>query len=224
MPIYKKVNKDFFKKWSPEMAYVLGFFAADGCITVNSRGGEYFVIQISDLDLLKKIKKILESDHKITKRFHLKYSSVFFRIQIGSKEICNDLRKLGFSENKTHHIVVPKIPSNYIGDFIRGYFDGDGNIWQGEVHKERKTSHRVLQLAFTSGSYNFLKQLKMLLGKILKTNGCLVVSKIKAYCRLQFSTKDALKIYDFMYNTDITSLCLKRKKKQFDINIKKLRL
>ena len=28
MPISKTLNQDFFKTWSPEMAYVLGFFAA----------------------------------------------------------------------------------------------------------------------------------------------------------------------------------------------------
>jgi hypothetical protein len=28
----RTVNQDFFKKWTPEMAYVLGLWFADGCI------------------------------------------------------------------------------------------------------------------------------------------------------------------------------------------------
>lgn len=44
MPVYKRVNKDFFKKWSNEMAYVLGFFAADGNMIVNKRGGQFWSI------------------------------------------------------------------------------------------------------------------------------------------------------------------------------------
>jgi len=38
MPIYKTKNENFFKKWTPEMAYVLGFFAADGSMVKNKRG------------------------------------------------------------------------------------------------------------------------------------------------------------------------------------------
>ena len=56
MPIYKKVNKNFFKKWSSEMAYVLGFFMADGSIDVNPRGSQYFSIQICDKELLEEIR------------------------------------------------------------------------------------------------------------------------------------------------------------------------
>jgi len=29
------INEDFFENWSNEMAYVLGFIAADGCINVS---------------------------------------------------------------------------------------------------------------------------------------------------------------------------------------------
>ena len=62
----KKVNKDFFKKWSSNMAYVLGFFSADGYITVNRRGGQFWCIQITDKKLLEQIKKAIESEHKIS--------------------------------------------------------------------------------------------------------------------------------------------------------------
>jgi hypothetical protein len=26
---------------------------------------------------------------------------------------------------------LPKIPLNFFGAFVRGYFDGDGNVWSG---------------------------------------------------------------------------------------------
>ena len=65
MPILKTKNENFFKKWSPEIAYVLGFFAADGNMTKNKRGAHFIEFQITDQDLLIKIKKLLGSNHKI---------------------------------------------------------------------------------------------------------------------------------------------------------------
>ena len=50
MPIYKTYNKNFFKIWTAEMAYVLGFFAADGNLMRPKLGGYYFSLEIGDKD------------------------------------------------------------------------------------------------------------------------------------------------------------------------------
>jgi hypothetical protein len=60
------VNVDFFKKWSPEMAYVLGYFCADGCMFKNSGGSKYIAFASIDRNLLGKIKTVLRSIHKIS--------------------------------------------------------------------------------------------------------------------------------------------------------------
>jgi hypothetical protein len=59
MPIHKMVNKDFFKTWTSDMAYVLGFFAADGNMSKNKRGGCYIDFGITDFELLNDNKKNL---------------------------------------------------------------------------------------------------------------------------------------------------------------------
>lgn len=220
MLIHKKVNKTFFKKWTPEMSYVLGFFAADGYITVNKRGGQFLCIQIIDKKLLINIKKVLSSEHRIGIRLPRKpKESILYRIQIGSIEMCNDLRNLGFTERKTKNLVIPKIPKKLFPHFVRGYFDGDGNVWQGEIHKDRKTRLRVLKITFTSCSNYFLENLKIKLKLYNIENGCIYRSKTKEFSRLQYSTNNALKLYDFMYNTnikDFKGLFLDRKKKIFE--------
>lgn len=109
------------------MAYVLGFFAADGCITVHANGGEYIDFHVSDGELLYKIRDVMESTHHVKERRWRDSESVLFRMQIGSKEMCNDLRGLGFSERKTHHMPLPAVPEEFLGPFVRGYFDGDGH-------------------------------------------------------------------------------------------------
>ena len=66
------------------MAYVLGFFAADGYITVNKRGGQFWCIQIIDRELLKEIKNTTDAEHKIGVRKGKGNEQNLYRIQIGS--------------------------------------------------------------------------------------------------------------------------------------------
>jgi len=219
MPVYKMVNKDFFKKWSPEMAYVTGFFAADGYITVNKRGGQFWCIQITDKKLLEQIRKVVGSEHKISKRTGTGNEKNLYRLQIGSIEMCNDLRELGFSERKTKNLVVPNISQTYLNHFIRGYFDGDGNVWSGVASIKRKIHTKVLQVAFTSGSVEFLRELLLLLRGRGVRGGSIYCSKNKDFGRLSFGTSDALKLYEIMYNMP-HNLYLNRKKVVFERFIK----
>lgn len=207
------------------MAYILGFFVADGYVTVNKRGGQFWCIEIKDKKLIEAIKGKIESSHKISIRKRHDRNSTY-RLQIGSIEMCEDLRCLGFGQNKTKNLGVIKVPDKYFFSFVRGYFDGDGNVWSGQIHKGRKTKHKSLLLGFTSCSHEFLKSLQTRLGSYGIEGGSLFRSKKKEFSRLQYSTKNALKLYDFMYNgniKDFSGLFLNRKKKIFD-KFKSLRL
>ncbi len=199
------------------MAYVLGFFAADGYITVNKRGGQFWCIQITDKNLLENIKKIVGAEHKICVRPRTGNENAQYRLQIGSIEMCDDLRKLGFNERKTKNLAIPRVPRKYMGHFIRGYFDGDGNVWAGYIHKKRRVQTMSCLCAFTSCSLNFLKQLRAELLSFGLKSGSLYQPKPNCF-RLQFSTLDSLKLYDFMY-TGIArgnQLCLRRKRVVFE--------
>lgn len=224
MPVYKKVNKDFFKKWNAEMAYILGFFAADGYITVNRRGGQFWCIDIIDKKLIELIKRVIKAEHKISirKRHGGTYTS--YRLQIGSIEMCNDLRSLGFNERKTKSLAVPNVPQRYFSDFVRGYFDGDGHVWVGEVNKSSKTPHVVIQTVFTSCSKKFLETFHKVLYVEGDINGRIFKGKGNYY-RLTYSISSSLKLYDFMYNRHILKggLFLQRKKSVFE-KFKSLRL
>ena len=214
--MYRAVNKNFFKKWTPEMSYVLGFFAADGYITVNRRGGQFWCIQITDKGLLETIKKTVQSNHKIGMRKRKSNESGIYRLQIGSIEMCDDLRNLGFVERKTKNLSVRKMPNQYFSDFVRGYFDGDGNVWSGVTKKHRKTPSLTLLTAFTSCSRKFLTFLLKELNRQGIEGGSIYDSKGN-YSRLQFGTRDSLKLYDFMYNQSTSSgLQLLRKKVVFE--------
>lgn len=204
------------------MAYVLGFFAADGYITVNKRGGQFWSIQIIDRGLLEKIKIAVDSEHKITTKNSKKKDGKSFRLQIGSIEMCDDLRSLGYGERKTKNLVVPNIPNKYFSEFVRGYFDGDGNVWVGLVHKDRKKPTLIIYTAFTSCSKVFLDALKIKLESFDVYGGTIRQGKGNYY-RLVYSVTNSLKLCGFMYNGVSVvgnNLYLQRKKKVFDSFIK----
>jgi intein/homing endonuclease len=209
------------------MAYVLGFFAADGYITVNKRGGQFWCFDIKERRLLNTIKKRINSNHKISVRKGSS-GSLTYRLQIGRKEMCEDLRKLGFRERKTKSMIGPTVPKKYLADFTRGYFDGDGNVWVGLIHKERVNKTLAIRTVFTSGSSQFLEVLQQRLERVNIFNG--VLSKAKGnYFRLTYSIHNSLRLYDFMYNkmtTFKTGLFLQRKKRIFEryIKLRKMQL
>ena len=217
MPIRKKVNKDFFKRWSKEMSYVLGFFAADGNLIINKNGSNYFSFYSADRYILSLIKKALGSEHKLSKRSIR--SGHVYRFQIGSKVICSDLLLLGFTPLKSRRMKMPIVPNEYINDFIRGYFDGDGNVWSGYMKRKNSKSTLTLQVAFTSGSSGFLKDLWKTLKLLGVNGGSFYPVKNKECSRLSFGVNDALKLYKIMYN-EPHKLYLTRKKLVFEKFIK----
>jgi hypothetical protein len=216
MPVYKSVNKKFFKTWTPDMAYVLGFFAADGTITVTKRGGQYWSIQITDKELIEGIRSVIESTHAISVRQMRVNEQPLYRLQIGSREMCDDLRALGFSERKAKSMGLPLVPEEYLADFIRGYFDGDGNVWVGKNNTQRVSSVDTILSVFTSSSNGFLLGLQECL-RMRGLGGGSLYSINNSCHRLSLSVSDSLKLYEIMYNTKASeSLYLQRKKDVFE--------
>nr|WP_106778943.1 LAGLIDADG family homing endonuclease [Lysinibacillus timonensis] len=119
-PRKHKVNEDFFKTWSHEMAWVLGMFITDG--TVNGRYHNIYFAQ-KDIEILKLIAKIMKADVVISKSSeHKKVPTLI----INSKIIKEDLSKLGINPNKSLKVQFPNVPDKYMPSFIRGIIDGDG--------------------------------------------------------------------------------------------------
>jgi len=216
MPVHKEVNHDFFETWNHEMAYVLGFFAADGSMVRNTRGAHFIEFHIADGDLLQTIRTLLESNHTITVRQRNTRWKPEYRLQIGSKKMFADLERLGFMQGKSKKLRLPTMPKKYIGPYIRGYFDGDGCVYFKKLLvKGRKNPRWIFQVRFTSGTATYLKQLL----KVLQSRGVLgghIQKKQRGY-ELSLSHRDGLALYRLMYNNAGTDfVCLARKKAIFD--------
>ncbi len=124
-----RVNTHYFRKWSANMAYVLGFIFADGSIIRITHNGSSDKLSFGqnekDIDILIKIKRELSAEQTLSMTRNAVYFSVYSQI------IVDDLKKLGVSYRKSFRKSrgkIPSIPQKYIRDFIRGIVDGDGSI------------------------------------------------------------------------------------------------
>lgn len=133
------VNANFFKTWSPEMAYVLGVIVTDGNI-----GEREFNIVSNDPELLEKCRDAMQSHHRITKLT----GQNTYRLRIGNIGMVRDLIALGVTPRKSKTVTLPYIPSDFFFAFLRGYVDGDGMI----TYQPGKS----LVLKFTTGSPHIL--------------------------------------------------------------------
>lgn len=132
------INKNYFKKIDTvNKAYWLGFLYADGYVGLkdnNATGGSVLEItlQANDVEILERFKMSLSSNSPIkNKVVKDKYKAV--RLVICNTEICKDLERLGCTPRKSLTLTFPnenQVPSYLIPHFIRGYFDGDGNVYR----------------------------------------------------------------------------------------------
>ena len=193
------INQDYFKTWSSDMAYVLGLWFADGCI---------YRERMFDITLHSKDKYILK---KISEK--LGYEGDLYdyvdrqscRLNFSCVVIYNDIVSLGGKECKSCDIQFPQVPEEYLPDFIRGYFDGDGSVMSLKNNR--------LNSAFTCGSKQFLDDLlKILKDKAGIEGGSYDISSKS----LRFGKRDTLKLGDYIYKNN-PELFVLRKRKKFNL-------
>jgi len=180
------------------MAYVLGFWYADG----NMKHQKSYRVGFSSIDLehLQLIKKSLGSTSPIV-RYHLHgILRKSYNLWVHSKKLFYDLGTLGGVRNKSKVLKFPSIPEKFLKDFIRGYFDGDGSVHyikyastkNGKIYTEIRSN-------FTSGSREFLEHLRNFLSKKLSLSR----RKISQYgahkFKLGYGQNDTKKLLNYMY-------------------------
>ena len=155
-----KIKKDIFNPVNTsEAAYILGFYIADGCINGNK-----FVITLNEKDkeILEKIRDYMSPITKLCYRPERTNKSgitshPMYSFSFACKEIVSKLEEMGYGKNKTYlqKSIKNVIPKELMWDFIRGYWDGDGNINCSKVAKNvilkdgKSTSYEYTNIGFT---------------------------------------------------------------------------
>lgn len=196
-------NEKFFKTWSSDMAYVLGFFCADGHLLIN-KNAIIFTQHAKDKNILEKIANHLEFNGVLYK----KNQQEAYDLYISSKEIAQDMKNFGLTNHKSQELKwIEQMPEQYISHFVRGYFDGDGHVGlaQGSNPNKKKILCKLV------GTLPFIERLKKEFEKIygseigsIQDNG--------SYFELYYSgQKSALKFLEWIYIDSNENNRLKRK-------------
>jgi LAGLIDADG-like domain len=192
------IDINFFKEWSPEMAYVLGFILTDGCINHNSVS-----IAQKDKQILERINTVMKSNYPIKQRKN--GNSTINLLVISRKEVVEDLAKFGILNNKSLTVDFPEVPLKYLSHFIRGVIDGDGWV-----------QDRGYVMNVTSGSLAFAFHLHETLN-YCGFNGR--ITKHGKFYRVWVSGKDdIIRLGRWLYGKGCGDLYLPRKRERFEIN------
>jgi hypothetical protein len=135
-----------FAAWSPAMAYVLGYWLADGNMYHQPSAGGY-TVSIGSKDLAHL--ELLRATLGLGKLSRITGSDVY-KLVICRKAMFEDLLRLGGSERKSLTLTWPAVPDEYLPHLVRGYMDGDGCLsW----HRPGSSVHPLLDV---TGSRDFI--------------------------------------------------------------------
>lgn len=150
-------NENRFKSIKTEAdAYWLGFLYADGYNNVIKHEVE-LTLQYEDINIVDSFKTYI-GDGKIKKVIKSGFPQAQYRFV--NKTISDNLEKHGCVMNKSFIKEFPKIKTNLLRHFIRGYFDGNGNV---------TISNNTVTFKIYTASENFAYSLKNILEKELQT-------------------------------------------------------
>lgn len=223
------LKTDYFSKIdTPTKAYLLGFYAADGCIFKHGKNtGIKISVAEKDVEIIKLYIKEIYPDANINissrRKQIIKGKEYTVSPMVTFKVICNeigeDLVKLGIGYRKTElDYSLPNISENLIHHFIRGYFDGDGHVI---VFKGIRKTGRGVGQSYTNRRFEIVSNnSKILLDiseyfKKFDIDIKLKVHKTNYFCIETSSAVQIGKIYDILYS-DAENF-LKRKRDIFEI-------
>jgi intein-encoded DNA endonuclease-like protein len=206
------LNENYFSSINTiDKAYFLGFLYADGNISKTKDG---YRVKIG----------LQERDSYILERFsnYCDFSGpILFRkgatekhqnqklLQIYSKVFYENACKQGLHDAKTFTLTFPKIDPEFISHFIRGYFDGDGNVFIKTYDYQTSTSIHFL------GTYEMCQSIKNHLKTTLNLQSdTKIVTKKNIFKFTINDRKDLLKIKNYLY-TDSKDCFLSRKLEKF---------
>jgi len=201
----------FFEKIDlPEKAYLLGWLFADGC---NLTHGDGFTInlKIGDIEIVEKFKLYMKAAHPIKSIVKTGFSKCGYHqclFSIHNAKVSQDLYNLGCVQAKSLILDWPKkLPENLIPFFIRGYFEGDGSLFNGIADKNGYVKYGIVIISSADFTIALQKVIEDRLG--IKF-GVRFHKNKKSMLLYSSHYKSIIKFFDWIYE-GFPDLILRRK-------------
>lgn len=208
-----KLNEAYFDNIdTPNKAYILGLLFADGN-NCKSKQTIRIGLQEEDKHILEDIRKEIGSEKELEYQdnsdkhtFGYSYKNMWI-LNMYSSHMCKSLEMHGMIPNKSLKVKFPNIEENLYSHFIRGLFDGDGCIHNGNG---KSTYHCSI-----TGTYDLCNYIKDYFASIginsnvreaSNHNGITAVFEV-------WRKNDAKKFLDFIYKD--AEMYLERKHKRY---------
>ena len=208
-------NSNYFSTESPNMAYIMGFIAADGTIRKRENSIKITVSR-RDREILEKIKEEVGIEVEV-KDYTTSQGYDCSTLVWTDQKHKEDLAKYSIVPEKTFILRPPtNLKREYWIDYIRGYFDGDGSI--GNIKSTNGRGNGSIRWQVCSATKELIEWIVDFFNEeygIPKVN---VQTRIRNHEKplyiVQYSSRASRMIYKVLYSE--SSLYLARKKEIFD--------
>lgn len=144
-----QINEHYFDEIdTPNKAYILGLFFADGS-NVKSKRTISISLEEKDRDILERIRNEIGSerplefiDYSNKHDFGYTYKNQY-RLLLYSAHMCNVLESIGMVPNKSLVVDFPTLSSELVRYFVLGLFDGDGSVYRCKYKNKNSYQHTL---------------------------------------------------------------------------------
>ena len=158
-------------EWSPEMAYIVGLTATDGCLFSGRRKINF---KSKDRELVATYLGLLGRTNRI-KTQRKKDGGIAYFTEFHDSKLYEWFRSVGLTPRKSLTLGGMSVPDKQFVSLVRGLLDGDGGISNFEhaptVSTYPNYRYERLWTFFNSASVRHLKWLRSRIARVLNLHG-----------------------------------------------------
>lgn len=200
-------------EWSPEMAYVVGLTATDGCLISGRRAINF---KSADRQLVATYLELLGRTNKIgTER--TRAGGIVYKVQFSDTRLYGWFQSVGLTPRKSLTLSAIDVPDEFLAPLVRGLLDGDGNItnavWRADTSRRSDYYYEWFRVRFASASPPHLEWLKERLRSRLNLRGWIWqdLTRGNGMGWLSYGKHDSITLLRWLY-ADPAAACLQRKR------------
>lgn len=196
-----------------DKAYITGILHSDGCIT---RGTKQVRIKLTDLDLIEEINSKIYKDRPLYYSNPTNHHKKAGIMVITHHQVYEDVQKHGCCLDKTYNLEFPTtIPDELMGDYFRGFFDGDGCVYINKKLSYKPANITIVATRkWVKGAIAWLDKIGIRVSEYDDRRHDNRITKFTLS-----DVKSIKKFYEFMYADLENQIYLKRKFEKYKENI-----